>query len=142
MKAAVLTKTGDIDDLNKNLVIKEIPVPEITDEEVLVNIRYASLNHRDLWITKGMYPKINLPVILGSDGAGVVYNKGVRVNKFEIDDEVIINPGINWGDKENYQSKDFKILGMPDNGTLAEFVKVHHSCIYKKPSHLNFEHAA
>ncbi len=142
MKAAILTKTGDISDLNKNLVIKDIPVPEISGEEVLINIKCASLNHRDLWITKGEYSNINLPVVLGSDGAGIIHGMGNKVSGFEIGDEVIINPGMNWGNDENYQSRDFRILGMPDNGTLAEFVKVHHNCIYKKPAHLNFEQAS
>ncbi|MDQ3193453.1 MAG: zinc-binding dehydrogenase, partial [Bacteroidota bacterium] len=72
----------------------------------------------------------------------IIHDMGNKVSGFEIGDEVIINPGMNWGNNENYQSRDFKILGMPDNGTLAEFVKVHHNCIYKSPSHLNFEQSS
>ncbi|MEO8664319.1 MAG: zinc-binding dehydrogenase [Ignavibacteria bacterium] len=142
MKAAVLIQTGDSGQLEKNLVVKDIPVPEISADEVLVNIKSASLNHRDLWIAKGMYSKIDLPVVLGSDGAGIIHNKGVNVKGLEAGDEVMINPGMNWGNDENFQSKDFRILGMPDNGTLTQFIKVHHRYVHKKPAHLNFEQAS
>ena len=54
----------------ENLRIDEIPVPAIRDDEVLVRIRAAALNHRDLFITQGLYPNVRLPVTLGSDGAG------------------------------------------------------------------------
>lgn len=137
MKAALLLNTGDISALSKNLVIDDMPIPEINPDEVLINVKAASLNHRDLWIAKGAYSKIKLPVVLGSDCSGVIFKKGSNVSGFKEGDEVIVNPGINWGNDENFQSKDFKILGMPDNGTFAEFVKVHSSYVYKKPLHLD-----
>lgn len=142
MKAAVLINTGDINDLNKNLVIDELPVPEISSDEVLIRVKYASLNHRDLWITKGRYSKIKLPVVLGSDCCGVAEKVGSSVNNISEGDEVIINPGLNWGNDERAQSKEFKILGMPDNGTFAEYVKVKAENVFKKPVHLDFEKSA
>ncbi|MEO8447922.1 MAG: zinc-binding dehydrogenase [bacterium] len=142
MKAALLIKTGDISELSKNLVIDDIPIPEINPDEILINVRAASLNHRDLWIAKGSYSKIKLPVVLGSDCSGIIYKKGKNVTAFKEGDEVIVNPGMNWGSDENFQSKDFKILGMPDNGTFAEYVKVHSSYVYKKPLHLDYPQAS
>ena len=142
MKAALLKKTGPSEEFRDNIIIEDVPVPEIKDNEVLINIKFAALNHRDVWIAKGAYPGINLPVILGSDCAGIIHSTGSSVSNFKAGDEVIINPGFNWGSNENFQSKDFKILGMPDNGTLAEFISVSQSYIYKKPSHLNFTQAA
>ena len=142
MKAALLKKTGPPEEFRDNIIIEEVPVPEIKDNEVLIKIKFAALNHRDVWIAKGAYPKINLPVVLGSDCSGIVHTAGSAASTFKPGDEVIINPGFNWGNSEDYQSKDFKILGMPDNGTLAEYVAVSQSYIYKKPSHLNFTQAA
>ena len=142
MKAALLLKTGNPEDLKNNLVLKEIPVPEIKTNEVLVQIKSASINRRDLFISKGLYPKINLPVVLGSDCSGIIHSKGKNVDEFENGDEVLINPGMNWGDNENFQSIEFKILGMPDNGTFAEFVKIEKSYLYRKPAHLDFEQAS
>ncbi|MBV6480071.1 MAG: Crotonyl-CoA reductase [Ignavibacteria bacterium] len=142
MKAAVLVRTGSTDDLKKNYILEEVPLPEINENEVLIQVKAASLNHRDLWITNGKYSKIKLPVILGSDCSGIVYAKGKNADKIKEGDEVIINPGINWGNNEEFQGRDFSIFGMPENGTLAEFVKVRFEYIYKKPEHLNFSEAS
>jgi NADPH:quinone reductase-like Zn-dependent oxidoreductase len=55
--------------------------------------------------------------------------------------EVIINPAINWGSSQLAQSKNFEILGMPRNGTLAEYVAVPMDRLHEKPSHLSWEEA-
>jgi len=142
MKAAVLKQTGPVENLSENISVEDILLPEINEDEVLIKILSASLNHRDLWITEALYSKIKLPIVLGSDGAGTIHSKGINVKDLEPGDEVIINPGINWGEHENFQSKEFKILGMPDNGTLSEYVKVNKDYIFKKPAHLTFEEAS
>lgn len=137
MKALVLERIGETKDLKNNLVLKEIDNPVPKENEVLVNIKYASLNHRDLWITKGLYAGIKTPVVLGSDCAGVVADS--NGSDFENGEEVIINPTINWGENEDFQNKNFSILGLPQDGTLAEFVCVPAKNVYKKPEHLNFK---
>lgn len=143
MKAALLKQIGNISELSKNLiVVEDVPIPQITDDDVLIKIKFASLNRRDLYISTGLYPKLNLPVVLGSDGSGIIHSKGKSVSDFETGDEVLINPGMNWGNDENFQSGDFKILGMPDYGTFAEFVCVKQSYVYKKPTDLSFEEAS
>jgi zinc-binding alcohol dehydrogenase/oxidoreductase len=142
MKAALLKHTGKIDELEKNLVIEDIPIPDVSDNDVLIKIKFASLNRRDLFITEGLYPKIKFNTVPGSDGAGIVHSKGKNVSSFEIGDEVIINPGINWGDDENFQSGNFRILGMPDNGTFTEYISIDRSYVYKKPPHMDLSYAA
>lgn len=111
--------------------VVEVDKPEVAEGHVLVRIVAAALNHRDVYITQGLYPGIVLPVILGSDGVGYV---GER--------RVLINPGLGWGDDKRVQSKDFKVLGMPDDGTLAEYVQVPEDKIYDVPPHLSDEQAA
>ncbi|MEO6695507.1 MAG: zinc-binding dehydrogenase [Ignavibacteria bacterium] len=142
MKAVVLNQTGPSANLSENISIEEVPVPEISEDEILIKVLSASLNHRDLWLTSGSYSKIKLPVILGSDCAGIIHSTGKNVKELTHGDEVIINPGMNWGADENFQSKDFKILGMPDDGTLSEYVKVHMNQVFRKPEHLTFEEAS
>lgn len=142
MKAAVLKNIGKIQDLDSNLLIKDVPVPELYDNEILVKVNSASLNHRDLWIAEGMYSKIKLPVILGSDCSGTVESVNDDIHEFKPGDEVILNPGLHWGSNEDFQSSDFSILGMPDNGTFAEFVKIRRSNVFRKPEHLTNEQAA
>ncbi|HMQ67808.1 MAG TPA: zinc-binding dehydrogenase [Ignavibacteria bacterium] len=142
MRAVLITETGFDGDFHKNLSIQNIPDPEAGENDVLVNIKFAALNHRDLWIIKGAYSKIRLPVVPGSDCSGVVVSAGKNVTGFLHGDEVIINPGFNWGDNENFQSGEFKILGMPDNGTLSEYIAVNKNYVYKKPAHLSLSSAA
>ncbi|MCX6164258.1 MAG: zinc-binding dehydrogenase, partial [Ignavibacteriae bacterium] len=142
MRAVILKQIGKIEELKKNLVIEDIPKPEIKDDEVLIKIKYAALNHRDLWITEGLYAGIKLPVVLGSDCSGIIEEKGKNVKDFSIGDEIVVNPSINWGENELFQGKNFKILGLPDNGTLEEYISTDKYYIYKKRAHLNFAEAA
>jgi NADPH:quinone reductase-like Zn-dependent oxidoreductase len=140
MKALVLENIGKTGDLKSNLVIRELDKPVPKENEVLVNIKYAALNHRDLFITQGLYAGIKTPIVLGSDGAGLIADS--NGSDFKDGEEVIINPTINWGDNEDFQNKNFRILGLPDNGTFAEYVCVPAKNVYRKPIHLNFKEAS
>ena len=136
MIAAVLEK------INEKVIIKDVDLPELNQNEVLVRVSHAALNHRDVWLQKGQYAGIRTPIVLGSDGSGVVVKSGSEENTHWINQEVIINPGMNWGENTRVQAKDYVILGTPDDGTFAEYVKVPVKLLYKKPSHLNFSQAA
>lgn len=136
MKAIVLEA------LNQPLAIKEVAVPEPAPHEVIVHIKAAAFNHRDLWIQKGQYAGIRFPIVLGADGAGVVAAAGSGVGPNWIGKEVIINPSLNWGSDPRVQAKDYVILGTPHDGTFAEYVKVDARLLFNKPAHLSFEQAA
>ncbi|CAN5763762.1 zinc-binding dehydrogenase [soil metagenome] len=136
MKAAV------IEDKGNPVLIREVPDPEPGPEEVVVAVRAAALNHRDVWIQKGLYAGLRYPIIVGSDGAGVVAEVGAEVDRGLVGKEVILNPSHHWGEDERAQSAAFKILGLPENGTLAELVKVKAQYVVSKPAHLTFEEAA
>lgn len=125
MQALVFTE------IKQPLEFKEYPDPTIKEDYVIVDMKAAAFNRRDWWITQGMYANLRMPSILGSDGAGV-YNG----------EEVIICPSLYWGENEKYQTNDYKILGMDEDGTFAEKIAVRKNKIYKKPAHLNFEQAA
>ncbi|MEL6865933.1 MAG: zinc-binding dehydrogenase [Bacteroidota bacterium] len=107
--------------------------PDLSPQEgmAIVRVKAAALNHRDVWITKGLYPGIVFPSILGSDGAGIIDDR-----------EVVINPSLNWGDNPRYQARDYRILGLPDKGTFADYVQVGEDKLVDKPAHLTFEQAA
>ncbi|NIT59746.1 MAG: alcohol dehydrogenase catalytic domain-containing protein, partial [Aliifodinibius sp.] len=72
MKAVVFNERKQFD----ALVLEEVPTPKPNPGEVLVQIKAAALNLRDVWIVKGQYPNIQVPGILGSDGAGIVSTVG------------------------------------------------------------------
>ena len=142
MSAAVLIKTGKIDELEKNLILKESIPPDVSPDEVLIQIKYAALNHRDLWITKGLYSGIKLPVVLGADGAGVIIKTGKNVENLKAGDDVFIDPAFNWGEDDEFQGKEFNILGLPEDGTFQNYISVHHDNVYKIPSNLNLKTAS
>lgn len=135
MRALVLTEERKV-----SLIEKEKPVP--APGEVLVRIHAAALNHRDQWIREGKYPGIKTGVTLGSDGAGIVEAAGNEAGQQWEGREVVINPNIDWGDNPLVQSSSYKILGMPVDGTLAEYISVPVDRLVEKPSHLSMAQAA
>jgi zinc-binding alcohol dehydrogenase/oxidoreductase len=136
MKAAIL------EGVNQPVVYQETADPKPSANEVIVRLAAAALNHRDVWIQMGRYAGLKFPIILGSDGAGEVSAVGADVDRRWLGQQVIINPGAEWGDNPRAQSRQFKILGLPDNGTFAQFVKTPAQSLVQKPDHLNFEAAA
>lgn len=110
--------------------------------EVVVQLKAAALNRRDHWITLGMYPGLQLPSILGSDGAGVVTQCGDGVDDSWQGREVIINPGLDWGDNPAVQKPSFTVLGMPVDGTFATEIAIPASQLYARPSHLDWNESA
>ncbi|KAA3640661.1 MAG: alcohol dehydrogenase [Bacteroidetes bacterium] len=125
MKALILKE------INQPVEFEDFENPSAGEDEVIVDLKAAALNHRDVWITKGMYPGVTTPLIMGSDGAGICEGK-----------EVVINPSINWGDNPHFPNKNYHILGSPTQGTFAEYIKVNKQLIFPKPAHLDWETAA
>jgi NADPH:quinone reductase-like Zn-dependent oxidoreductase len=138
MKAVVLRELGG----PEKLQLEDVPEPQPAADEVVVRLKAAAMNHRDVWIRTGRYAGITLPIILGSDGAGIVSQVGSQVDPSWIGKPVLINPCLDWGDDPAVQRNDFRILGLPDDGTYAEFVKVPARNIAPKPEELSWEEAA
>ncbi|MGV3763179.1 zinc-binding dehydrogenase [Parapedobacter sp.] len=124
------------------LVLTAMPIPSIGPDEALVRIKAAALNRRDWWIQQGQYAGLQFPIVLGSDGAGIVEQVGSDSHRHWEGRDVVINPSLRWGDKEAYQGTSFHILGLPQDGTFAEFVRVPIGNLHEKPIHLSFEEAA
>ncbi|MFD1927174.1 zinc-binding dehydrogenase [Sporosarcina siberiensis] len=123
------------------LVVSEINDPVAKSGEVVVALRAAGLNRRDLNIPTRR-GSASEPLVLGSDGAGVIESIGEGVTNFIIGDEVIINPSLRWNSNSEAPPTGFDILGMPDNGTFAEKISISHEQIEKKPAFLSWEAAA
>ena len=112
MRAVVLHTLGD----PEHLRIEERPDPHPGPGEAVVSLRAAALNHRDVWIRRGQYAGIKLPIVLGSDGAGQVSDVGEGVDPGWKGREVIIDPSFNWGPDDRAQGSSFNILGLPVDG--------------------------
>jgi NADPH:quinone reductase-like Zn-dependent oxidoreductase len=122
--------------------LDEVAQSEPGAGEVRVALKAASLNHRELWIAKGQYPGMCLPATLGCDGAGVVDAVGAGVDTQVIGREVVLYPGLNWGDDPAYPAAPFGLLGMPGPGTLAESIVIPAASAVAKPTHLDWDTAA
>jgi len=138
VRAVVLRELGDPGNLRLEDWRRPVPGPG----EVVVRVRAAALNHRDVWIRRGQYAGIRLPAILGSDAAGDVSAAGDDDGSSWIGQDVVIDPSLGWGPDPRAQSSTFHLLGMPTEGTYAEFVTVPVANIYPKPAHLTMEEAA
>jgi NADPH:quinone reductase-like Zn-dependent oxidoreductase len=110
------------------LELAELTDPRPGPGEVLVELRAAALNRRDLGIVAGRYG-VDLPVVPGSDGAGVRRDTG---------EEVVILPSLRWGDREDHPGRGFRIL----DGTHAELIAVPEENLHPKPAHLSWAEAA
>ena len=122
--------------------LKEIEFAPPGPGEVVVNVKAAALNHRDVWIAKGKYADIRLPCVPGSDGAGVVDAVGEGVDGKWIGRKVIVNPCLGWGANPEAPATGWRILGMPDPGTFADYVKAPVENLAPMPEVLSFEEAA
>jgi NADPH:quinone reductase-like Zn-dependent oxidoreductase len=131
-----------LDAINQPAVVRDIATPTPTAGEVLVKLHAAALNHRDVWIQKGQYAGIKLPCTLGADGSGEIAALGDNTTDITVGDAVIIYPGLAWGDSQVAQGRDFRVLGMPDPGTFAEYHTTPASYVRLKPAHLNWAQAA
>lgn len=135
MKALVLSAPNKIEIIDKER-------PKVGKGEVLVKVKAASLNHRDQWCREGKYPGIRYGATLGSDGSGIVEEVGDKSDNKWLNKEVVINPNISWGPDPAVQSPQYNILGMPEDGTFAEYVLVKTDRLHLKPEFLSFSSAA
>ncbi|GAA4374528.1 zinc-binding dehydrogenase [Hymenobacter koreensis] len=136
MKALVL------DGIDQPLQLRDVPTPQPQAGEVLIKLQAAALNHRDVWIQKGQYAGLRFPITLGSDGAGTVAAVGEGVENRWQNQPVLIDPGFDWGNNPKAQGRAFNILGLPRDGTFAEYVCVPAANVHAYPGHLSPAQAA
>lgn len=113
------------------------PERTLNNGEVKVKLKSAGLNHRDLFIMNNR-KEMQLPLILGSDGAGIVTEIGEGVSNTLLHTEVIINPSIGWDNITEVPELP-EVLGGPKDGTFAEYVIVPAENVVEKPSYLTWE---
>ena len=129
----------------ESLVYEDVPEPEPGPGEIVVRLHNAALNRRDVFVTRGQYPGAKpdaLPIILGSDGSGEVAARGEGANGPSEGTDVVINPALHWGKDPSVPGKKYRILGLPDEGTFAQFVSVPADHVFPQPSHLSHDEAA
>jgi len=148
MKAAFFRTHGS----PKVMEYGDLPAPQLGAGEVLVQIKAAAMNRVDKWVRDG-WPglKLELPHILGSDGAGVVAEVGPGRppgSPLQPGDRVVINTSVGCGTcdfcaagQDNLCSQ-WHLLGETTRGTDAEFVAVPERQLLRLPDDFPFEQAA
>ncbi|WP_339649130.1 NADP-dependent oxidoreductase [uncultured Salegentibacter sp.] len=124
MKALQIVKYGEI---KESLSINEIEKPTIQSNDILVEVKAASLNPIDYKMAQGNLKELldlNLPVTIGFDVSGVVVEKGNDVTGFEVGDEI------------------YARVPQEQMGTIAEFVTINADKVAKKPENISFEEAS
>jgi zinc-binding alcohol dehydrogenase/oxidoreductase len=138
MRAVRLNELGGPSKLH----VEDIPRPEPRPGEISVRVVRAAFNRRDVFITQGLYPGIELPKTLGSDGAGTVAALGEGVTGPPAGMQVVIDPQLGWNDATYHAARGSSVLGMPVDGTFAEYVVVPAQNVYPRPTGLSDDEAA
>jgi NADPH:quinone reductase-like Zn-dependent oxidoreductase len=126
-----------------SLEFVERPTPSPGSGEVLVAVRAISFNYRDLLLVKGVYnPKLKLPRIPCSDGAGEVAAVGEGVTAWKPGDRVAGIFMQNWLDGALTPVRARGALGGDIDGTLAEYIVLKETGLVALPEHLSFQEAA
>ncbi len=116
------------------LRFEEAPDPVAGPGEVLVELRAAALNRRDILVRNPPGPAYDFPkpFVAGHDGAGVRRDTG---------EEVVLYPGLDWGPSDDLPGA-LRWLGGPLDGTFAELIAVPEENVFPKPARLSWEEAA
>jgi len=106
------------------LVVKtDFPIPEPQEGELLVKIHAASLNPVDYKVPS--FPSTKFPIVLGYDGAGVVFKVGANVSGFKVGDRVYYHGNV----RQTY-------------GCFAEYATINHLTVSHLPEGVSYEDAA
>ncbi len=143
MKAVIKLKKG-ID----NIVYKDIPVPEINDDEVLIKVKAAGICGTDIHIYHDSFPYWP-PVVLGHEFSGIIEKAGKNIKNFKIGERVTSEPHQQVCGLCSYCRRglihlcDYKRSpGWGINGAMAEYIKLPEKLLHRLPDNITFEEGA
>jgi NADPH:quinone reductase-like Zn-dependent oxidoreductase len=126
-----------------NLEAFQAPIPKAGPGRVVVKVHASSLNYRDLMMVKGLYnPRMELPRIPCSDGAGEIVEVGEGVADFKAGDRIAGIFMQRWLEGKPSAAKNKAALGGDIDGMLAEYVALDATGVVRIPDHLTYEEAA
>ncbi len=142
MKAAVWSDYGKIE-------IKEVPMPVIGDDEVLLKVRGAGVCMTDLHVYTGRFILGKPPHILGHEICGEVAGLGKHVKGFEMGQRVVLETTIGCGQCAHCRAgnthlcKDTTEIGTsPHTGGYAQYLKAPARNLFAIPDEVTDEEAA
>jgi NADPH:quinone reductase-like Zn-dependent oxidoreductase len=127
----------------RGLRLEDVPDEAPGPGQVLIRLRAVSLNYRDLMMVKGIYnPKLRLPIVPISDGAGEVTAAGAGASGYKGGERVVVPFMPGWLEGPSDEEKGRSALGGGGTGLLAEHAVVPAGALLPIPAHLSFEEAA
>lgn len=139
MKAVRTIARGNIDGLE----MRDIPDPSPGDRDVLIRIKAASINFRDILLVRGQYPGCYEGEMTPlTDGAGEVVAVGARVSRIKVGDRVAVNNLTRWVSGPLTPDVMGIQPGILSDGMLATMIAVEEEGVVVLPDTLTFEEAA
>lgn len=141
MRAAVYEKPGVI-------TVKDVPVPQITDGEVLIKVAYTGICGTDWSIYTGKYSADKLPLIAGHEFSGTIAEVGKDAVGLSVGDRVTADINMGCGHcfycrkGQSLLCSEFRQLGIHIDGTFAEYVKVPWKLVHLIPESMSMLEAA
>jgi NADPH:quinone reductase-like Zn-dependent oxidoreductase len=127
VRALVLKQHGDVQ------VVQDYPKPTAAEGHVVIRVRASSFNHHDVFTVKGMPGiKVPLPIVLGLDMAGEVFEVDEKTNSWKRGDRVLVNP----------LDKKAGLMGEALDGGMAEYCLVSSDQLIRMPDNVDFVDAA
>ena len=141
MLQQVMTNPGEI-------IFREVPVPEIKDNQVLVKIMNIGICGSDIHVYHGKHPFTKYPVTQGHEVSGEVVKTGDAVTEFHVGQKVTIEPQVYCGHcypcrhgKYNL-CEELKVMGFQTTGTASEYFAVDASKVTPIPEEMSYEEGA
>lgn len=132
----------------KNITFREVPVPEVGPDQVLVKIKRIGVCGSDIHVYHGMHPYTKYPVTQGHEVSGKIVKLGQYVSNFEVGQRVTIEPQVFCGrcypclhGKYNL-CENLKVMGFQTVGTASEYFAVDASKVTPLPEGMSYDDGA
>ncbi|MCE7744523.1 MAG: alcohol dehydrogenase catalytic domain-containing protein [Candidatus Heimdallarchaeota archaeon] len=141
MKQQVMIEPGKI-------TFREIPIPELKENEVLIKIMRIGVCGSDIHVYYGKHPYTSYPITQGHEVSGIIEKVGSKVTELKTGDKVTIQPQVVCGKCHsclhgNYHICDeLKVMGFQTTGMASEFFVTDLDRILKLPDDMSFEQGA
>jgi len=133
---------------NHTLNIKEVPVPTVEADEVLIRVKYCGICGTDMLIWHDGMARVNPPVVLGHEFSGVITQVGEAVTDYKPGDRVVVEPLLTCGVCRACKMGAynvclrFRLIGIDADGGMTAYVKAPARKLFKIPDNISDQAAA